>query len=67
MRQLGIQVLAYIIDDARDTDYSWSGRMNSWEVFKKCYGRDARKINVESLAELARTLNEKFLEKGTGN
>ena len=66
MRQLGIEILAYIITDARDDSYSW-GADNSWEVFRKCYGRDARKINVESITELARTLNEKFLEKPHGN
>lgn len=65
MRQLGIEVLAYIIADDGQR-LSW-GEDNSWEIFKKCYGRDARKINVESITELARTLNEKFLEKGNGN
>jgi len=57
MRLNNIKVLSYIIQNDNWKDDS------DWHIFKMCYGKDARKINTKSIVELARTLNEKFLEK----
>jgi hypothetical protein len=59
MRSLNIKILSYIIGDDSDSDYESS----DWRVFKMCYGKDSRKIDTKNIVALARTLNEKFLEK----
>jgi len=57
IRELGIEVISYFIDNYYDEN---SG---SYQTFKFIYGKDARLINHENLSELAKTMNDKFLAK----
>jgi len=57
MRGQNIKILAYIIQER-----SWDSD-NDLEIFKMCYGKDSRKIDTKNIVQLAKTLNEKFLEK----
>ena len=55
MRNNGLHVLSYFISDS---EYQ-SNRCV--EYFKTMYGADARFVNVESIADIANTMNAKFL------
>ena len=57
MRDRGIKVISYFIDNYHDT-------INS--NFKACYGKDAKKIDTSNVSQLAKTMNDKFLEKVNG-
>lgn len=57
MKQNGIQILSYFISERMNENSS------SWQTFKKCYGNDAKMVNVENMFEVARTMNELFLKK----
>lgn len=55
----GINVLSYFI-----TEYGGNFENTSdWQVFKQCYGKDAKYVNVENMFEVAKTMNELFLKK----
>jgi hypothetical protein len=55
MRNLGLKVISYFIDEHdRNRDSS---------SFKTMYGKDAHFINATNMMEVARTMNKKFLEK----
>jgi len=54
-RDKGIKVLSYFITGSADTETSKS--------FKTMYGPDASNVNVNNLAQLAKTLNNMFIEK----
>jgi hypothetical protein len=55
----GINILSYFI-----TEYGGNFEHTSdWQVFKKCYGKDAKYVNVENMFEVAKTMNELFLKK----
>jgi hypothetical protein len=55
----GINILSYFI-----TEYGANFEQSSdWQVFKKCYGNDAKYVNVENMFEVAKTMNELFLKK----
>lgn len=57
MRNKGINVLSYYIDSG------W-GRDSAKKDFRKMYGKhDSQFINCESVVEIARSMNAKFLEK----
>jgi hypothetical protein len=60
MRNAGINTLSYFI-----SDYSEERMMSStdWRVFQKCYGKDAKCVNVENMMQVAKTMNELFLSK----
>jgi hypothetical protein len=51
IRQAGVKVLSYFISD---------GYHYGTESFRKMYGKDSEFINVENVAELAKSLNKKF-------
>ena len=55
MRKSGLHVLSYYVSDS---DYKCESTM---EAFKLMYGADARFVNVESVADIANTMNAKFL------
>lgn len=57
MRENGMNILSYFIND---------GGMDSrsWQVFRKCYGADARLVNPRNMLDIAKTMNEMFLKKG---
>ena len=54
MRNKGIKVLSYFIGNESNSES---------ENFKTMYGRDSQFVNVTSVLEVARTMNNKFLEK----
>jgi hypothetical protein len=53
----GIKVLSYFITDSSQSDYIYT------DYFCKMYGSSARKINVENIAQIAKTMNDMFLAK----
>ena len=55
MRKMGINILSYFISDYdRDT---------TLQDFKTMYGQDAENINVSSVTQIAKTMNNMFLSK----
>ena len=52
----GVKVLSYFIGS------SWD-RSQSTKTFTKMYGKDAQFIDVTSVLPVAKTMNQKFLEK----
>jgi len=54
-RESGINVVSYFIKDA----YLYESTINN---FRKMYGSDAQFINPESMTDVSKTLNQKFLE-----
>ena len=54
-RENGINVVSYFIQDS----YTWESTRDN---FRKMYGSDAQFINPESMTEVSKTLNKKFLE-----
>jgi hypothetical protein len=60
MRNAGINTLSYFI-----SDYSEERMMSTgdWRIFQKCYGKDAKCVNVENMMQVAKTMNELFLSK----
>jgi hypothetical protein len=60
MRNAGINTLSYFI-----SDYSEERMMSTtdWRIFQKCYGKDAKCVNVENMMQVAKTMNELFLQK----
>lgn len=60
MKEMGINVLSYFIgSSAEPMAYS-----RSWEIFRKCYGSDAKWIDTRNMVAVAKTMNELFLKKG---
>ncbi len=60
MQASGINVLSYFITDMSEDRFQNS---SDWEIFKKCYGKDAKYVNVENMMQVAKTMNELFLKK----
>jgi len=60
MQASGINVLSYFITDMSVDRFENS---SDWEIFKKCYGKDAKYVNVENMLQVAKTMNELFLTK----
>jgi len=56
MRAKGISVLSYFISGKHDYD-------DENKSFKNMYGKDASFINATNMMEVAKTMNNKFLEK----
>jgi len=54
MRDRGIKIISYFIENGA-TDIN--------RAFKVCYGKDANLIDTSNVAQLAKTMNNKFLEK----
>ena len=55
MRKMGINILSYFISDY-DSD-------RTLQDFKTMYGQDAENINVSSVTQIAKTMNNMFLTK----
>jgi hypothetical protein len=55
MRGMGIGVLSYFVNDYGDTEPN--------ETFKRMYGRDAKAIDVTNVSQIAKTMNQLFLQK----
>ena len=59
IRETGVWVLSYFIEDDNDTDRVTT---NS-EHFRTMYGKDAQFIDVENVGQIAYTMNRRFLAK----
>ena len=56
MKNLGIKVLSYFISDS----YCYE---SDNKAFISMYGKDAQFINATNMMEIARSMNNKFLER----
>ena len=56
-RKRGIKVLSYFVSES---DY---GREETLIDFKTMYGKDAKFVDLNSVLQISKTMNEKFLEK----
>jgi hypothetical protein len=69
IRRHGVEILSYFIDDDLYVPMKKSIKMTAREIendpkrkiFRKMYGKNAQFINVESIGDLARTINGLFL------
>jgi hypothetical protein len=59
MQEAGIKTLSYFISDYHG-DVKQSA---AWRIFEQCYGRGAKSVNVANMFDVARTMNELFLQK----
>lgn len=55
---MGIKVLSYFVAEHNRGEASQSGR-----IFRKCYGKAAKYINVTNVVEVTKTMNGLFMEK----
>ena len=60
MRAAGINVLSYFITNAGEHTFEQSG---DWDMFKRCYDKSAKYVNVENVTQVAKTMNDLFLQK----
>ena len=61
IRQLNVEVLSYFVEESLFLD---SPRVaNNMEAFRTMYGKDAQLIDVESVMQIAKTMNERFMRK----
>jgi hypothetical protein len=58
MRKNGLHVISYFVSDRDLNNYYAKECMGK---FKRMYGQDSRFVNVESVTEIANTMNAKFL------
>jgi len=56
IESMGIKTLSYFVDD-------WSSDSEPSEGFKRMYGKGAKKIDVTSIAQITKTMNQLFLTK----
>lgn len=56
----GINILSYFITDRYYTSFESS---EDWQIFKKCYGNDAKYVDTNNMFQIAKTMNELFLKK----
>tara|TARA_Y100000310_G_C20684697_1_gene818173 strand:+ start:663 stop:2639 length:1977 start_codon:yes stop_codon:yes gene_type:complete len=61
IKAMGIKVLSYFISNNHDSDSRWG--QNERNDFAKMYGKDSKFVNATNMMEVARTINQKFLEK----
>ena len=59
MQEAGIKTLSYFISDYHG-DVKQSA---AWRIFEQCYGKGAKSVNVANMFDVARTMNELFLQK----
>ena len=57
IRKMGVKVLSYFVSDS---NYRSDDNMRD---FKTMYGVDAEYIDLNSVAQISKTMNKKFLEK----
>jgi len=59
MQEAGIKTLSYFI-----SDYHGDVKQSvAWRIFEQCYGKGAKSVNVANMFDVARTMNELFLQK----
>ena len=59
IRRLGVDILSYFIEDDTERKDDDPHRV----LFRKMYGKNAKFLDVNSIVDLARTINELFLSK----
>ena len=57
IRKQGIKIMSYFVSD------SSYGREDNIADFKTMYGKDAEMIDINSVLQISKTMNKKFLEK----
>jgi hypothetical protein len=60
MRDTGINVLSYFITERASDRFESS---NDWDIFKKSYDKSAKYVDVENVMQVAKTMNDLFLQK----
>ena len=60
MQDAGINTLSYFISEYSDERIK---QTSSWRIFEQCYGKGAKSVNVENMFDVAKTMNELFLQK----
>ncbi len=64
IRRLGVDILSYYIEDAPNQFISTDeSRETNRNAFRKMYGKNAQFIDVNSIVDLAKTINGLFLTK----
>ena len=64
IRASNIEVLSYFLDEESVVSYATSDESTTCrEAFLTMYGKDSLFIDVDSVAEIARTMNKKFLQR----
>jgi hypothetical protein len=58
MQSNGIHIISYLIDDCTDSDSFGTRRL---QTFKRMYGKDACRINTNSIPDISKRLNERML------
>lgn len=61
IRRQGVNILSYYVQDGRSVDSFLADGHNTLKNFRTMYGKDARYIDVNSVVDLATTINELFL------
>jgi hypothetical protein len=62
MRDSGINVLSYFITERAGDRFESS---HDWEIFKKSYDKSAKYVDVENVFQVAKSMNELFLQKAS--
>jgi hypothetical protein len=60
MRDTGINVLSYFITERASDRFESS---TDWDMFKKSYDKSAKYVDVENVMQVAKTMNDLFLQK----
>lgn len=63
MKDRGVQVLSYFIEDNSGSSIYARTNDNAKNVFRQMYGEDAFYVNVESAGEVIRTLNSRLITR----
>lgn len=58
MKENGINILSYFINEGAVNEYS-----RSWTIFRQCYGNESKWIDTKNMVAVAKTMNEMFLKK----
>lgn len=61
IRQLNVEVLSYFVEESLFLDCQRVAK--NAEAFRRMYGKDAQLIDVESVMQIAKTMNERFMRK----
>jgi hypothetical protein len=60
MRECGINVLSYFITEKSESQFQ---NTQDWHIFQKSYDKSAKYVNVENIMQVAKSMNDLFLQK----
>jgi len=60
MRESGINVLSYFITEKSESSFE---NTQDWRTFQKSYDKSAKYVNVENIMQVAKSMNDLFLQK----